>query len=216
MRRYAAVLTLATLVSACGPAANPTPGASSSQAPSPATGASAAPGGASPAATTTPAGPATPQPPAPVTLKITVDGKPGNVEAISTYSLAPGFTTSVFWSIGALAKHTGNIGAGYGLLKEGEGHLTLHIKMPDPDGAFNLRTLTEAEYKGATSLIYKEGPKSYVWGANGHNGTGTFTVEGDTVTFKITATVPGNKRENDGTPRVLDVEVSGLPRPVAP
>lgn len=209
MRRFALLAAFATLAAACGPNPGATPGAS----PSP--GASKAPSttASTPIIVSTP----TPRPtPMPVTLTITVDGKPANVQPVAWLTQVPGTgNASLFWEVGGFANATGgNIGRGIGRLKEGEGNVTIHMKMPLKDDKLDLRTLTEGEFAGAANMTYKEGPSAYEWYANGQTDTsGSFTVEGGVITFKMTAEIAGDKRGNDGTARKLDITISGLPKP---
>lgn len=215
MHRFVAVATIAALAAACGPSPGATPGASTSPA------ASKAPSpGSSAAASAAPVVVATPTPartPSPVTLKVTIDGKPATIEPLAFVTQTPGTgNLSLFWNVGAFAKSgEANIGQGYNILKEGEGNITIHMKMPlTADNQLDLRTLTESEFAGAANMTYKEGPRALVWYANGQRDTGgSFTVEGDTITFKMTAEIAGNKRENDGTAHKFDIEITGLPKP---
>lgn len=124
--------------------------------------------------------------------------------------------TSFFWNVGTLAKSgEANIGQGYGLLKEGEGNVTLHMKyVGEMTGAAALRTMTDAEFKSGVNMTYKEGPKNLTWFANAQNySTGSLAVEGGVVTFKLTATIAGDAKANDGTTRKFDIEIVGLPKP---
>jgi hypothetical protein len=120
-----------------------------------------------------------------------MNGKAATIKALA-YPL-PQVMNSTYWNIGKFADSgEANIGQGYGILAEGEGNITLHMKMPDDKG---LRTLTDAEINGATNMTYKEGPKCLTWYANGQNlKTGSFTVTGATATFKLTADIAGKPR----------------------
>jgi hypothetical protein len=214
MRHHVTLAALVLLAAGCSPNAGTAPKASA--APSTAPSATNSPSTttsttSSPAATPKPAATA-----APVTLKLTIDGKPATIEPLA-YLLPVTVTgnSSFFWNIGTFAKSgEGNIGQGYGLLKEGEGNVTLHMKfVGDTSGAAALRTMTDAEYKVGMNMTYKEGPKALVWYANSQNLTsGSFTVDDKGVTFKLVATIAGDKN-NDGTTRTFDMEIGGLPKP---
>lgn len=120
---------------------------------------------------------------------------------------------STFWNIGKFADSgEANIGQGYGILAEGEGNITLTIGCRTT----SMRTLTDAEIKGATNMTYKEGPKCLTWYANGQDAkTASFTVTGATAAFKLTADIVGKKSESDGTTRSFAIEITGLPVPGA-
>jgi hypothetical protein len=157
--------------------------------------------------------------PAPVTVTLKVNGSPVTIEGIASWSLSPASTTSVFWEVGAIARSTG---PKEGILKSGEFGLSIHVNHSAMQGfAYNLVTLTPDEYKGAANCTLRAGPDAakfeMVWSAKGKDGmSGEFTVDNaGVVTFKMIATMPGDpvRRENDGTPRTVEVTVSGLPKP---
>lgn len=217
MRRLAPLAAVIALAAGCGPTGVSSPAASASPSPVPS---AAGPASATPAASASTLATPTPSPitvPVPVTIKMTIDGKPANVAPLAY--LLPVLVignTSFFWNVGTLAKRgEENVGQGYGLLKEGEGNVTLHMKIGGATtGAKALRTLTDAEFKGAVNMTYKEGPKNLTWYANAQNfSTGSFTVEAGVVTFKLTATIAGDAKANDGTTRKFDIEIVGLPTP---
>lgn len=215
MRHFVTLAAVIALAAGCGPTGVSSAGTSSSPSPAPSASSIAS---ATPSASASAMATPKPSPTAvPVTLKMTIDGKPATVEPIA-YLLPVTITnnTSFYWNIGTFAKSgESNIGQGYGLLKEGEGNVTLHMKYSGGTlGAEALRTMTDAEFKSGMSMTYKEGPKTLTWYANAQNySTGSFTVDGDVVTFKLTATIAGDKRGNDGTTRKFDIEIMGLPKP---
>lgn len=209
MRHIVPIAAFLALVAGCSPAGVNSPSGSPSPGPSAPAQVPGAP--AVPVATPTAIPTAVP-----ITVKMTIDGKPATIEPLA-YLLPVTITsnTSFFWNVGTFAKSgESNIGQGYGLLKEGEGNVTLHMKYAESTGAAALRTMTDAEFKSGFGMTYKEGPRCLTWHANSQNfSTGSFTVEGGVVTYKVTATIAGDKKGNDGTTRKFDIELVGLPRP---
>lgn len=218
----------ATATGSVTPGSSASPSTSASPKASNAPGASTAPAAsASPAASARPGAVATVVPgtsvAVPVTAKLTVDGKPGEIEPLASFHNAPGSNGSIFWDMGIYAKTPGQQPTG--ALAEGKFTCTVHFAAANADPNFfaNVRTLTDAEFMQAVKFTLREGvmnesPKILItreWYMDFRTPDsglkGSLTRTGDTATFKIAGKMPEDKY--NGKAHEVDLEVSGLPLP---
>ena len=135
----------------------------------------------------------------------------------------PGSNGSIFWDIGVYAKTPGQLPTG--ALKAGKFAVGIHCAAAnaDPNYFLGVRTLTDAEFAQAIKFTLREGvtvpgvaaPIAREWYADGRtpsaNLKGSLALVGETVTLKVSATMPEDKY--NGKPHAVDLEVTGLPTP---